>query len=81
MAVPGVLAAVGGIGKSMEMLKLSMACISGGQWMGKEVTQRGNVVFVNAEDDRNELWRRLTLIDPNKHKERRTPRFILCDCS
>ena len=69
MAVPGVLAAVGGIGKSMEMLKLSMACISGGQWMGKEVTQRGNVVFVNAEDDRNELWRRLTLIDPSNTRK------------
>lgn len=69
MAVPGVLAAVGGIGKSMEMLKLSMACISGGQWMGKDVTQRGNVVFVNAEDDRNELWRRLTLIDPDNTRK------------
>jgi len=69
MAVPGILAASGGIGKSMEMLKLSMACINGGQWMGKDVTQRGNVVFINAEDDRSELHRRLCLIDPNNQRK------------
>ena len=69
MAVPGVLAASGGIGKSMEMLKLSMACVSGGQWMGKDIKQRGNVVFINAEDDRSELHRRLCLIDPNNKRK------------
>ena len=69
MAVPGLLAAVGGIGKSMEMLKLAMACISGGMWMGKQVTQRGNVVYIGAEDDRNELWRRLTIVDPDNTRK------------
>jgi hypothetical protein len=69
MAVPGILAAVGGIGKSMEMLKLSMACINGGQWMGKDVTQRGNIIYVTGEDDRNELWRRLTIVDPNNTRK------------
>ena len=61
----GVLAGVGGIGKSMEALRLAMMVVKGeGRWMGHNIKQSGNAVLICAEDDRIEMHRRVHSIDP-----------------
>lgn len=61
----GVLAGVGGIGKSMEALHLGLQIAQGGgQWMGHDIVKSGNVVYVSAEDDRVEINRRVWALDP-----------------
>lgn len=65
----GIMAGVGGIGKSMEALRLAMMIAQGeGQWMGNEIINSGNVVYISAEDDALELHRRVMDIDPEKKR-------------
>jgi len=62
---PGLLAASGGVGKSLSVIQLALriAC-GGGRWWGKDVKERGNVIVFCAEDDLPEIHRRLDLLDP-----------------
>lgn len=48
----------GGTGKSLISLQLAASTITGGYWLGREVKQ-GRCMFVTAEDDMDELHRRL----------------------
>ncbi|MGK7650872.1 bifunctional DNA primase/polymerase [Roseovarius sp. B08] len=48
----------GGTGKSLIALQLAVATALGRQWLGQEC-KSGTVLFVSAEDDKNELHRRL----------------------
>lgn len=51
----------GGTGKSLLALQLAVASATGTQWLGHEVTS-GRVIFMSAEDDEDELHRRLHAI-------------------
>ncbi|WP_420343515.1 AAA family ATPase [Paenirhodobacter sp.] len=51
----------GGTGKSLLILQLCVACATGRPWLGMPVKQ-GRVLFITAEDDGNELHRRLESI-------------------
>ncbi len=51
----------GGSGKSLAALQLSAATVLGCTWLGQEV-RRGNVLYLSAEDDRDEVHRRLDSI-------------------
>jgi RecA-family ATPase len=48
----------GGVGKSLLLIQLAIASVTGGEWIGT-LPERGPVVFVSAEDDRDELHRRI----------------------
>jgi hypothetical protein len=54
----GLLVGEGGAGKSLIGIDLSIAVITGRSFCGYPVTQ-GNVLGWFAEDDRDELWRRV----------------------
>jgi RecA-family ATPase len=51
----------GGVGKSTLLLQLGVAVASGQKWIGT-ATEQAAVLFVSAEDDREELHRRLAKI-------------------
>ena len=51
----------GGVGKSLLLAQLAVAVTTGGEWIGTCPVQ-GPVVFVSAEDDLDELHRRLAVI-------------------
>lgn len=51
----------GGSGKSLLALQLSASTVLGRPWLGQEV-RRGNALYLSAEDDRDELHRRLHAI-------------------
>lgn len=53
-----LLSGDGGTGKSLIALQLAVAVATGGMWLGKPI-QKGNVIFTSAEDDKDELHRRL----------------------
>lgn len=48
----------GGTGKSLLSLQLAVAATGGGYWCGRQVAQ-GDCLFISAEDDEDELHRRL----------------------
>ena len=54
----------GGTGKSLISLQLSVATVTGSLWIGRSVT-RGKCLFLTAEDDMDELHRRLVDIAAN----------------
>ena len=65
IAKPGILAAVGGVGKSLSIIQLALAVsCPGARWWGKDVKEHGNAVIFCAEDDLMEIHRRLDLLDP-----------------
>lgn len=51
----------GGTGKSLLALQLAVAVASGSAWVGRKVDQ-GRVVYITAEDDADELHRRLVAV-------------------
>jgi RecA-family ATPase len=51
----------GGVGKSILLLMLAVAIATGREWIGAS-PERGPVIFVSAEDDLDELHRRLEAI-------------------
>ena len=64
---PALLASIGGVGKSMLALDLCLKVSRGsGTWFGHDINSAGNSVFISAEDDQNEIHRRLVVLDPNK---------------
>lgn len=48
----------GGVGKSLLALQLAVAASIGGQWIG-HMPETGRVIHISAEDDKDELHRRL----------------------
>ena len=48
----------GGLGKSLLSLQLGVAVASGREWLGKDV-ETGRAVILSAEDDKDEVHRRL----------------------
>lgn len=52
----------GGIGKSTVMFQLAAAAASGRKWLGRDVMLR-RAAYLSAEDDRDELHRRLDVIN------------------
>lgn len=65
----GIMAGVGGIGKSMEALRLSLMIAEGkGDWLGHSIARSGNVVYISAEDDEQEMHRRVHAIDPTNKR-------------
>lgn len=48
----------GGTGKSLIALQLAVAAVAGGKWLGQHVNG-GDVLFLSAEDDLDEIHRRL----------------------
>ena len=61
---PGIIAAVGGVGKSLSMIQLALGIATGGQWWGKTIMQKGSTVIFAAEDDLSEVHRRIASLDP-----------------
>lgn len=53
-----LLSGDGGTGKSLIALQLAAACAMGKPWLGREITH-GPALFISAEDDQDELHRRL----------------------
>lgn len=65
----GIIASIGGIGKSFISLALALSVAKGkGTFLGKPVKKHGNVVILSAEDDVNETWRRVNAIDKNNER-------------
>ena len=75
LATPTMLAATGGTGKSMLMLKLALEVSTGELTdrqhdhpdliLGGEVSCHGSAVLITAEDDKGEVHRRLHALDPD----------------
>lgn len=59
LGVAGVLAAGGTTGKSFFVIQLAVAIVTGKPFFGIEVGEPGGALIVSAEDDREEVWRRL----------------------
>ena len=51
----------GGVGKSVLIEQLGIAAAAGGEWIGT-LPEAGPVVFVSAEDELDELHRRVVAI-------------------
>jgi hypothetical protein len=66
--VPGLISAIGGLGKSFMLLDLAMKVAGGDQGMhredalGGDVVHNGKVVFFGAEDSANSMHRRISSI-------------------
>lgn len=77
LAAPTLLAAMGGVGKSMLLLDLAfkVSCCDpnplGPTAFGHTVTSFGRSVIMFGEDDRDEIHRRLNAIDPDQRRRRR----------
>ena len=66
---PSILASIGGIGKSMLALDLAMKVSQGhGTWLDKPIKSPGNTLVLCAEDDRNEVFRRIKALDPDEKR-------------
>lgn len=53
-----ILTGDGGTGKSLVALQLAVATVLGSAWLGQQ-TAKGSALFISAEDDRDELHRRV----------------------
>jgi len=62
----GIIASIGGVGKSFISLDLALSVAKGkGTFLGKPVTKHGNVLILNSEDDTPEIHRRVSALDPS----------------
>jgi hypothetical protein len=74
--VPGLISAIGGLGKSFILLDLAMKVAGGDQGMHQEialgghVTHNGKVVFFGAEDSANSMHRRIASIGGTNLRDR-----------
>ncbi|PHS58959.1 MAG: hypothetical protein COB03_03375 [Alteromonas sp.] len=57
--VVGIIGAPGGTGKSMCALQMSISLACGAEFFGHEVERPCKVLYLSAEDDKEECWRRL----------------------
>lgn len=72
LSAVSILAATGGVGKGMLMLDLALNIANPNSTkcaFGANVPESGSVVVFFAEDDRDEIHRRLNSIDPNKIRD------------
>tara|TARA_R100001244_G_scaffold118427_1_gene88170 strand:+ start:1910 stop:4111 length:2202 start_codon:yes stop_codon:yes gene_type:complete len=72
LGVPCVFAAAGDSGKGMMTLDLAMKVASGTSMQsafGGLVAQHGDVILITAEDDKDEMHRRIARLDPKKSRE------------
>lgn len=63
--IVAVQAAAGGTGKSFGVLQLAVSVATGTSWLGLDMGEPGSTLIVSAEDDRDEVHRRLTTIIDN----------------
>ncbi|MCT4575102.1 MAG: AAA family ATPase [Alphaproteobacteria bacterium] len=70
LGVVSMLAAVGDTGKSMILLDLALKIATGqkGKCFGNTVKEKGTVVIFTAEDEKNEIQRRLNKLDPKDYR-------------
>ncbi len=60
----GVIASIGGVGKSFICLDLCHSVAKGGGYfMGRSINRKGNAVYITAEDDLQETHRRISALD------------------
>lgn len=59
LGIVGLLAAAGGTGKSMATLQLAVSVCTGLDWLELPMGEPGSVLMFSAEDDRQEIHRRL----------------------
>jgi RecA-family ATPase len=57
-----ILGGDGGTGKSLLALQLAVASATRQDWIGQTVERPGRVVYISAEDERDELHRRMAAI-------------------
>ncbi len=87
LATPCMVAAIGGIGKSMLMLKLALEVATGDlggseqddpeRMFGSTVTCHGSAVLITAEDDAAEVHRRLCALDPSGMRLHHPERLVV----
>jgi len=82
--VPGLVAAIGGLGKSYILLDFAMKVAAGDQTMhtelafGGKVTHNGKVVFFGAEDSATSMHRRMESIsDPTLRQRAENNLFVV----
>ena len=64
LSKPGLMASIGGIGKSMLALDLCLKVAHGsGSWLGNPIVNSGSAVYLSSEDDAQELHRRVDSLD------------------
>jgi 5S rRNA maturation endonuclease (ribonuclease M5) len=71
LGVPVVFAAAGDSGKGMMTLDLAMKVASGGSMLnsfGGNVAEHGDVILFTAEDDKDEMHRRIARLDPMNYR-------------
>ena len=72
LGVPVVFAAAGDSGKGMMTLDLAMKVSSGASMQnsfGGLVSEHGDAIILTAEDDKDEMHRRISRLDPKKYRE------------
>jgi len=72
LGVPVVFAAAGDSGKGMMTLDLAMKVSSGASMQsafGGLVAEHGDAILLTAEDDKDEMHRRISRLDPKKYRE------------
>ena len=72
LGVPVVFAAAGDSGKGMMTLDLAMKVASGASMQnsfGGLVAEHGDAIILTAEDDKDEMHRRISRLDPQKYRE------------
>jgi RecA-family ATPase len=62
VAKPSLLSGNGGTGKSTIALQLIIATAYGDEWLGARIDKQGPAWFLSAEEDDDEIIRRLTAI-------------------
>ncbi len=72
LGVPVVFAAAGDSGKGMMTLDLAMKVASGASMQnsfGGLVAEHGDAIILTAEDDKDEMHRRISRLDPKRYRE------------
>jgi 5S rRNA maturation endonuclease (ribonuclease M5) len=72
LGVPVVFAAAGDSGKGMMTLDLAMKVSSGASMQnafGGLVAEHGDAIIITAEDDKDEMHRRISRLDPMRYRE------------
>lgn len=75
-----LLCSIGGIGKSGITLKACLDINQGhGNFLGNRIMDQGNCVVISAEDDTDEIRRRVALLDKNNRRfETEYDTYVMC---
>ena len=76
---PIMIASMGDVGKSMLMVDLAFSVATGREHcaMGGRILNHGTAVIITAEDDYQEILRRISAIDENGHRMNIPERLII----